>query len=76
MWLPLSWALNMVNRSMGKQDVYPFVLPGPVLEKMRFIHTIVDEVSAHPEPQGRPLAPERRRGVARGSCDTRPGEAA
>jgi len=52
MWLPLSWALNMVNRSMGKQDLYPFVLPGPVLEKMRFIHTIVDEVSAHPEPQG------------------------
>ena len=27
MWLPLSWALNMVNRSMGKDDLYPFVLP-------------------------------------------------
>jgi hypothetical protein len=50
MWLPLSWALNMVNRSMGKEDLYPFVLPGPVLEKMRFIHTIVDEVSAEPQP--------------------------
>ncbi|MCW2655541.1 MAG: hypothetical protein JWR32_6517 [Mycobacterium sp.] len=46
MWLPLSWALNMVNRSMGKQDLYPFVLPVPVLGKMRFIHTIVDEVAA------------------------------
>ena len=45
MWLPLAWALNMVNRSMGKDDLYPFVLPGPVLEKMRFIHTVVDEVS-------------------------------
>jgi len=26
MWLPLAWALNMVNRSMGKGDLYPFVL--------------------------------------------------
>jgi hypothetical protein len=43
MWLPLSWALNMINRSMGKEDLYPFVLPATVLEKMRFIHTIIDE---------------------------------
>ncbi|MGH3676258.1 MAG: zinc-binding metallopeptidase family protein [Mycobacterium sp.] len=42
MWLPLSWALNMINRSMGKRDLYPFVLPPAVLEKMRFIHTIID----------------------------------
>ena len=34
MWLPLSWALNMVNRSMGRDDLYPFVLPAAVLEKM------------------------------------------
>lgn len=46
MWLPLSWALNMINRSMGKEDLYPFVLPPAVLDKMRFIHTIVDEISA------------------------------
>ena len=41
-WLPLAWALNMVNRSMGRDDLYPFVLPGPVLEKMRFVHTVID----------------------------------
>jgi hypothetical protein len=46
MWLPLAWALNMINRSMGKEDLYPFVLPPAVLHKMRFIHTIVDEASA------------------------------
>jgi hypothetical protein len=45
MWLPLSWALNMINRSMGKEDLYPFVLPPAVLDKMRFIHTIIDEIS-------------------------------
>src|SRR6202158_1160799 len=32
MWLPLAWALNMVNRSMGRPDLYPFVLPAVVLE--------------------------------------------
>ncbi|CDO11241.1 hypothetical protein C1S82_23580 [Mycolicibacterium cosmeticum] len=45
MWLPLAWALNMENRSMGKDDLYPFVLPPAVLEKMRFIHTVIDEVT-------------------------------
>ena len=42
LWLPLAWALNMENRSMGKEDLYPFVLPPPVLDKMRFIHTVID----------------------------------
>jgi hypothetical protein len=53
MWLPLSWSLNMVNRSMGHDDLYPFVLPGAVLEKMKFIHTVVDQVtsvSGKPDP--------------------------
>jgi hypothetical protein len=46
MWLPLAWGLNMVNRSMGKDDIYPFVLPPAVLNKMRFIHTVIDEKQA------------------------------
>jgi len=46
MWLPLAWALNMVNRSMGKEDLYPFVLPPAVLDKMRFVHTTVEEISS------------------------------
>ena len=45
MWLPLAWGLNMVNRSMGKEDIYPFVLPPAVLEKMRFVHSIIDELA-------------------------------
>lgn len=47
MWLPLSWSLNMVNRSMGKGDLYPFMLPVPVLEKMRFIHNVIDGATSH-----------------------------
>jgi hypothetical protein len=46
MWLPVAWALNMINRSMGKEDLYPFVLPPAVLDKMRFIHTVIDEVTS------------------------------
>ena len=59
MWLPLAWALNMVNRSMGKDDLYPFVLPATVLEKMRFIHTVIGEITAEPGnlPAGGSTAP-------------------
>lgn len=46
MWLPLAWALNMINRSMGKEDLYPFVLPPAVLDKMRFIHTVIEETTS------------------------------
>jgi hypothetical protein len=48
MWLPLSWSLNMINRSMGKDDLYPFVLPAAVLDKMRFVHNIIDEITSDP----------------------------
>jgi hypothetical protein len=50
LWLPLAWSLNMVNRSMGRDDLYPFVLPARVLQKMRFIHTVIDNVSSSAFP--------------------------
>jgi hypothetical protein len=40
-WLPLSWALNQINRSMGHQDLYPFVLPATVVKKIGFVHSLV-----------------------------------
>ena len=40
-WLPLSYALNAVNRSMGEDDLYPFVLTGPVIDKIGFIHRLI-----------------------------------
>ncbi len=36
-WVPLSTALNQINRSMGKDDLYPFVIPPPVLDKLDFV---------------------------------------
>jgi hypothetical protein len=40
-WLPLSLALNQVNRSMGKDDLYPFVLSPGVLDKLHFVDDLV-----------------------------------
>lgn len=40
-WLPLTRAINSLNRSMGQPDLYPFVLAPPVLKKLEFIHHLV-----------------------------------
>lgn len=40
MWLPLTFAVNSLNRSMGHTDFYPFVVSVPVVEKLKFIHNI------------------------------------
>jgi hypothetical protein len=37
-WLPLTFAVNSINRSMGIADLYPFVLAPPVIVKLAFIH--------------------------------------
>ncbi len=44
-WLPLSYALNAVNRSMGEEDLYPFVLSPLVMRKLAFIHDRVASLS-------------------------------
>jgi hypothetical protein len=40
-WLPVSFALNSLNRSMGHDHAYPFVLSPAVLKKLDFIHRVV-----------------------------------
>lgn len=46
-WLPLTYALNALNRSMGAEDLYPFVLVPPVIEKLEFVHSTVVGKSKH-----------------------------
>lgn len=43
-WLPLTLALNSFNRSMGLSDVYPFVLSQRAIEKLRFVHDVIEHV--------------------------------
>lgn len=45
-WLPVTFAVNSLNRSIGQQDLYPFVLTEPVLEKMEFIHNRVHDINS------------------------------
>jgi hypothetical protein len=40
LWLPITFAMNSMNRSMGNHDLYPFVIQPKVVEKLNFIHRI------------------------------------
>ena len=47
-WLPLTYALNAVNRSMGRDDLYPFVLSPAVIAKLAFVDRLVRSLSWSP----------------------------
>ncbi len=40
-WLPMTYALNSINRSMGLHDFYPFVLTPKVIHKLGVVHDII-----------------------------------
>jgi hypothetical protein len=40
-WIPLSNALNSLNRTMGQPDVYPFILSLGVIKKLGAIHDLI-----------------------------------
>ena len=43
-WVQLSSVLNVLARSMGQADIYPFVLTTPSLRKLYMVHSIVADV--------------------------------
>jgi hypothetical protein len=45
-WLPISFAMNNINRCMGQPDLYPFVLSPAVIDKLSFVHRLVGSSSA------------------------------
>jgi hypothetical protein len=53
-WLPLTFAVNSINRSMGIADLYPFVLAPAVIVKLSFIHDRIHGTGGRPgADQGR-----------------------
>lgn len=40
LWIPLTFVVNNLNRSMGHSDFYPFVISEKVVEKLSFIHNV------------------------------------
>jgi hypothetical protein len=52
-WLPLTFAVNSLNRSMGQPDLYPF-LPAPaVILKLAFVHDLIRGGGAESNPEAR-----------------------
>jgi hypothetical protein len=40
-WLPLTLAMNSINRSRGQPDLYPFVLSPSVIDKLSYIGNLI-----------------------------------
>src|SRR5439155_26464206 len=40
-WVPVTMAMNSLNRSMGTADSYPFILSEVAIDKLRFVHQVI-----------------------------------
>jgi hypothetical protein len=47
-WMPLTLALNSLNRAMGQPDLYPFVLSSPAIGKLAFVHGLMAPTAREP----------------------------
>ncbi len=65
-WIPLSNALNGLNRTMGLPDLYPFILSPAVVAKLSVIHDLVHGNLKPPVPR------KETNPAARGSRSLRP----
>jgi hypothetical protein len=45
LWMPVTLALNSLNRSMGHLDPYPFTIDQGIVAKLTFVHRIVTDAS-------------------------------
>ena len=51
-WLSLTYVLNNLNRGLGLADPYPFVLSGPAIGKLRFVHNTIQAHAAESRTGG------------------------
>jgi hypothetical protein len=49
-WIPLTFAANSMNRSMGLSDLYPFVLSPPVIAKLAFVQACIHAKAGRQTP--------------------------
>ena len=66
-WLPLTFAANSINRSMGQPDLYPFLLAPAVIGKLTFVHDQIHRGTRARDPVAawRAMAVGLRRPVGR-----------
>jgi hypothetical protein len=55
-WLPIEFATNSMNRSMGLTDIYPFLLVPKVIEKLTFVHALTHRSPARRKAGQREVA--------------------
>jgi hypothetical protein len=46
-WFALTYVLNNLNRGLGQPDGYPFVLASPAIDKLRFVHDVIEASATH-----------------------------
>lgn len=63
-WMRFSTTLNLIGRSMGYQDMYPFVLSSVVQDKLRYVHGCVVTAA-----QGYPAEASLNRAMAARTMD-------
>jgi len=54
-WIPLTFAANSLNRSMGLPDLYPFVLSPPAIAKLSFVHARILSQTEQQTKSGRSI---------------------
>ena len=40
-WLPITFAVNSLNRTMGQPDLYPFIISSSAARKLEYIRELV-----------------------------------
>ncbi|MGD9923224.1 MAG: putative zinc-binding metallopeptidase [Pseudorhodoplanes sp.] len=48
-WLPLTFAINSLNRSMGLNDLYPFVIAPAIVVKLDYVYRLVHRCPHPPD---------------------------
>ncbi len=63
-WVPVTLLVNSLSRSLGQEDAYPFALSVAALQKLRYVHDVIQEArsgsrreGAQPQPHEGEAAP-------------------
>lgn len=56
-WVPLTLLVNSLNRSLGQSDAYPFALSPTSLDKLRFVHGLIQSHQGVPAQARDPAPP-------------------
>lgn len=58
-WLPITFAVNSLNRSMGQPDLYPFVISEQAMAKLQYVHDLIRGKLSKPAEETRPQQQQR-----------------